>query len=116
MVLGIGKSQITAIAKASHQINVTPHHRTKDTQWQTLFALKDNPALPLQQRLRASVVQAILDDRREAAADAGYDGAILAASASIRRATFVSCDSSTNTQSNWSIGALNTSGNHNISS
>ena len=31
-------------------------------------------------------LQAILDDRREAAADAGYDGAILAASASIRRA------------------------------
>lgn len=62
MVRSIGKSQFTAIAKAS-MTPVIPHHRTKDSQWQTLFALKDTPALPLQQRLRASVVQAILDDR-----------------------------------------------------
>ncbi|MCF8147034.1 MAG: GntR family transcriptional regulator, partial [Sulfuritalea sp.] len=38
-------------------------HRTKDAQWESLFALPDKPALPLQQRLRLSVVQAILDGR-----------------------------------------------------
>ena len=37
------------------------HQRTKGAQWETLFALPDKPALPLQQRLRLSVVQAILD-------------------------------------------------------
>lgn len=38
-------------------------HRTKDAQWESLFALPEKPALPLQQRLRLSVVQAILDGR-----------------------------------------------------
>jgi GntR family transcriptional regulator / MocR family aminotransferase len=42
---------------------MTPLHRTKDAQWESLFALPDKPALPLQQRLRLSVVQAILDGR-----------------------------------------------------
>ena len=45
-----------------------PHHRTKGAQWETLFALPDQPALPLQQRLRLSVVQAILDRRLPAGA------------------------------------------------
>jgi GntR family transcriptional regulator/MocR family aminotransferase len=45
-----------------------PHTRTKGAQWETLFALPDNPALPLQQRLRLSVVQAILDRRLPAGA------------------------------------------------
>ena len=31
-------------------------------QWAQLFALPDQPALPLQARLRASVVQAILEE------------------------------------------------------
>lgn len=38
-------------------------HRTRDVQWESLFELPDRPALPLQQRLRLSVVQAILDGR-----------------------------------------------------
>lgn len=38
-------------------------HRTRDVQWESLFELADRPALPLQQRLRLSVVQAILDGR-----------------------------------------------------
>ena len=42
---------------------MTQLHRTKDAQWESLFALPDKPALPLQQRLRLSVVQAILDGR-----------------------------------------------------
>jgi len=42
---------------------MAPLHRTKDAQWESLFALPDKPALPLQQRLRLSVVQAILDGR-----------------------------------------------------
>ncbi|MEI8324021.1 MAG: PLP-dependent aminotransferase family protein [Betaproteobacteria bacterium] len=42
---------------------MTKLHRTKDAQWESLFALPDNPALPLQQRLRLAVVQAILDGR-----------------------------------------------------
>ena len=42
---------------------MTKFHRTKDAQWESLFALPDKPALPLQQRLRLSVVQAILDGR-----------------------------------------------------
>jgi GntR family transcriptional regulator/MocR family aminotransferase len=42
---------------------MTKFHRTKDAQWESLFALPDQPALPLQQRLRLSVVQAILDGR-----------------------------------------------------
>ena len=45
-----------------------PHPRTKGAQWETLFALPDKPALPLQQRLRLSVVQAILDRRLPAGA------------------------------------------------
>ena len=45
-----------------------PHQRTKGAQWETLFALPDQPALPLQQRLRLSVVQAILDRRLPAGA------------------------------------------------
>ena len=45
-----------------------PHQRTKGAQWETLFALPDKPALPLQQRLRLSVVQAILDRRLPAGA------------------------------------------------
>lgn len=39
------------------------HHRTKDVQWESLFALEDKPDLSLQQRLRLAVVQAILDGR-----------------------------------------------------
>ncbi|NBW24276.1 MAG: PLP-dependent aminotransferase family protein [Betaproteobacteria bacterium] len=42
---------------------MSAHPRTKGAQWETLFALPDKPALPLQQRLRLSVVQAILDRR-----------------------------------------------------
>jgi len=37
--------------------------RTRHAQWESLFDLQDGPALPLQQRLRLSVVQAILDGR-----------------------------------------------------
>ena len=47
---------------------MTQRHRTKDVQWESLFALPDKPALPLQQRLRLSVVQAILDGRLPAGA------------------------------------------------
>lgn len=43
-------------------------HRTKHVQWESLFELPDRPALPLQQRLRLSVVQAILDGRVPAGA------------------------------------------------
>lgn len=38
-------------------------HRTKDVQWESLFALEDKPAIPLQQRLRLAAVNAILDGR-----------------------------------------------------
>src|SRR5450756_2452608 len=38
-------------------------HHTKGTQWASLFELPDQPALPLQRRLRLAVVQAILDRR-----------------------------------------------------
>ncbi|MGQ2998302.1 PLP-dependent aminotransferase family protein [Variovorax sp.] len=38
------------------------------TQWAQLFALPDQPALPLQARLRAAVVQAILEDHLSAGA------------------------------------------------
>ena len=38
-------------------------HRPKDAKWASLFTLAHNPALPLQQRLRLSAVQAILDGR-----------------------------------------------------
>lgn len=37
--------------------------RTKNALWESLFALQQGPGLPLQQRLRLSVVQAILDGR-----------------------------------------------------
>ena len=47
---------------------MTQRQRTKDAQWESLFALPDKPALPLQQRLRLSVVQAILDGRLPAGA------------------------------------------------
>lgn len=40
----------------------------RSTQWAQLFALPDQPALPLQGRLRAAVVQAILDGRLSAGA------------------------------------------------
>ena len=42
---------------------MSSHHRTKDVQWESLFALEDKPALSLQQRLRLTVVEAILDGR-----------------------------------------------------
>lgn len=42
---------------------MSSHHRTKDVQWESLFALEDKPALSLQQRLRLAVVEAILDGR-----------------------------------------------------
>ena len=47
---------------------MTQRQRTKDAQWESLFTLPDKPALPLQQRLRLSVVQAILDGRLPAGA------------------------------------------------
>jgi GntR family transcriptional regulator/MocR family aminotransferase len=37
--------------------------RSKSIQWAQLFTLPDQPGLPLQSRLRAAVVQAILEDR-----------------------------------------------------
>lgn len=37
--------------------------RTKDTQWQSLFSLPEQTALPLQGRLRLAIVQAILEGR-----------------------------------------------------
>ncbi|MBP8148408.1 MAG: PLP-dependent aminotransferase family protein [Limnohabitans sp.] len=42
---------------------MTSRHRTKDVQWESLFALQDKPAMPLQQRLRLAVVEAILEGR-----------------------------------------------------
>ena len=42
---------------------MTTTPRTKNAQWESLFALQQGPGLPLQQRLRLSVVQAILDGR-----------------------------------------------------
>lgn len=41
---------------------------SRSTQWATLFELPDQPALPLQARLRQAVVQAILDGRLGAGA------------------------------------------------
>lgn len=38
-------------------------HRTKDIQWESLFELPSQPALPLQRRLRLAVVRAIMDGR-----------------------------------------------------
>src|SRR5215207_4714982 len=38
-------------------------HNSRAIQWAQLFALPDQPGLPLQGRLRAAVVQAILEDR-----------------------------------------------------
>ncbi|OYU13367.1 MAG: GntR family transcriptional regulator [Comamonadaceae bacterium PBBC1] len=42
---------------------MTSRHRTKDVQWESLFALQDKPAMPLQQRLRMAAVEAILEGR-----------------------------------------------------
>jgi GntR family transcriptional regulator/MocR family aminotransferase len=37
-------------------------HRRSSVQWVTLFRLPEQPALPLQGRLRLAIVRAILDD------------------------------------------------------
>jgi GntR family transcriptional regulator/MocR family aminotransferase len=42
---------------------MSSRYRTKDVQWESLFALQDKPAMPLQQRLRLAAVEAILDGR-----------------------------------------------------
>jgi GntR family transcriptional regulator / MocR family aminotransferase len=42
---------------------MSSQQRTRQVQWESLFSLQDGPALPLQQRLRLAVVQAILDER-----------------------------------------------------
>lgn len=42
---------------------MSSRQRTKDVQWESLFALQDKPAMPLQQRLRLAAVEAILDGR-----------------------------------------------------
>ena len=42
---------------------MSTRHRTKDVQWESLFALEDKPAIPLQQRLRLAAVNAILEGR-----------------------------------------------------
>jgi len=42
---------------------MSSQQRTSQIQWDSLFGMQDGPALPLQQRLRLAVVQAILDGR-----------------------------------------------------
>ena len=42
---------------------MSSQQRVRQVQWESLFGLQDGPALPLQQRLRLAVVQAILDGR-----------------------------------------------------
>ena len=54
--------------EAAERLRILPSavsniQRPRHAQWESLFCLQDGPALPLQQRLRLSVVQAILDGR-----------------------------------------------------
>ena len=57
-----------AADQAAERLRILPTavsntQRPRHAQWESLFCLQDGPALPLQQRLRLSVVQAILDGR-----------------------------------------------------